>query len=147
MAQPVHHLSQYLAHYWCFQRRIAHRHTGQVVDVHGVASWREVCEPEAAPTLLYREAGVIRLEHYTGKAMQTHCYRLSSPAVADVYFSDGRFFYTLDLRDGHCDVEHPCGEDLYRGVFDAISDATYRQVWRVTGPDKNYTSETTFVRL
>jgi hypothetical protein len=147
MQRPVHDLRQYLAHHWRFQRRIVHHQTGQVADVHGAASWREVVEPEAASMLLYREDGVIRLEHYTGKATQTHRYRFPSPAVADIYFSDGRYFYTLDLRDSRCEIEHPCGEDMYRGACDAISDTTYRQVWRVTGPDKDYTSETTFVRL
>ena len=147
MRRPVHHLRHYLAHHWGFQRQIVHHHTGQVVYVNGAASWREVPESDAVPTLLYREAGVIQLEHYTGKATQTHRYRFPNHAVAEVYFHDGRFFYTLDLTTSHCEIRHPCGEDTYHGVFDAMSDTTYRQVWRVIGPCKNYTSDTTFSRL
>jgi hypothetical protein len=144
--RPVHHLRHYLAHHWRFQRQIVHHHTGQVAYIHGTASWQEISESDAVPALLYREAGVIQLANYTGNATQTYSYVFPNDAVAEVYFSDGHFFYTLDLTTSHCEIQHPCGEDMYHGVFDAISETTYRQIWRVTGPCKDYTSDTTFSR-
>lgn len=144
MPRPVRHLRQYLVHPWCFQRQIVHHQTGQVASVHGTVSWQDVSKPDAVPMLLGRESGVIQLATYTGRATQTYCYAFTSDAVSEVYFHDGRFFYTLDLTTSHCEIRHRCGEDTYDGVFDAISTTTYQQIWRVMGPRKDYTSHTTF---
>ncbi len=89
---------------------------------------------------------MIQLASYIGKAAQTYCYKFPRNTDAEIYFNDGRFFYTLDLTTGHCEIRHLCGEDTYDGVFDAISERTYQQIWRVSGPRKNYTSHTTFSR-
>jgi hypothetical protein len=146
MQRPVHHLHDYLKHHWHFKRQIVHHHTGQIATIDGTASWRDVSKADAVPTILYRECGVIQLATYTGKATQTYRYTFPSDAVAEVYFRDGHFFYTLDLTTGHCEVRHLCREDIYDGVFDAIADTTYQQLWRVTGPCKHYTSHTTYSR-
>jgi hypothetical protein len=128
------------------QRRIVHHQTGQVASITGTVSWQHVSEPDAVPMLLYRETGVMQLATYTGNATQTYYYEFPHDAVAEVSFSDRRFFYTLDLTTSHCDIRHVCGEDIYSGVFEAISETTYQQSWRVIGPRKDYTSETTFSR-
>jgi hypothetical protein len=143
---PIHDLRHYLQHPWCFQRQIVHHHSSQVATIQGTVSWQDVSKPDAALTLLYREFGVIQLATYTGKATQTYAYMFPSNAAAEVYFSDGRFFYTLDLTTDHCKIRHVCGEDIYDGVFDALSETTYQQIWRVIGPRKDYTSHTTFSR-
>lgn len=146
MKQLVSHLRHYLEHPWRFQRQIVHHHTGQVANIKGTVLWKKVSKPDAVPTLLYHETGVIELADYTGKATQTHYYQFPSEADAEIYFNDGRLFYTLNLTTSHCEIRHLCGEDVYDGVFDAVSETTYQQIWRVTGPHKNYTSHTTFSR-
>ncbi len=146
MKRPVNPLRHYLEHPWRFQRQIVHHDTGQVASINGTVSWQDVSKPHAVPMLLYSETGVIQLASYTGNATQTYRYAFPSDAIAGVYFSDRRFFYTLDLTTSHCEIQHLCGEDTYNGVFDAISETTYQQIWHVTGPRKNYTSHTTFSR-
>src|SRR5688572_26825156 len=146
MKRPIHPLRYYLEHPWRFQRQIVHHHTGQVANINGTVSWQNVSKPDAVPTLLYREMGVIQLATYTGKATQTYGYTFPSHTVAKVYFRDGRFFYTLDLTTSYCDIHYLCGEDTYHGVFDAVSETIYHQTWHVTGPRKDYTSHTTFFR-
>jgi len=144
---PIYNLYHYLAHYWYFQRRVIHQYTSQVAYIDGTASWQNTDESDTVQSLLYHETGVIRLENYTGTATQTYRYAFPSHTVAEVYFNDGHFFYTLDLTTSHCKIQHLCREDVYHGVFDAISETTYQQIWRVTGPRKDYTSRTTFSRL
>lgn len=146
MKRPIHPLRHYLEHPWRFQRQIVHHHTGQVANINGTVSWQDVSKPDAVPMLLYREMGVIQLATYTGKATQTYRYTFPSQTVAEVYFRDGRFFYTLDLTTSYCDIRYLCGEDTYHGVFDAVSETIYHQIWRVIGPRKAYTSHTTFSR-
>ncbi len=140
----VTHLRHYLDHPWHFKRHIVHHHSNQVADIDGTVSWREASGRHANHTRLYCESGVIRLANYTGKATQTYRYDFLCNEVAEVYFSDGRFFYTLDLTSSCCDIQHPCGEDIYEGRFEAISETEYQQTWRVTGPHKDYTSRTIF---
>jgi hypothetical protein len=144
---PINDLRQYLTHHWHLQRHVIHHDTHQIAYISGAASWQATDEEDAICSLLYRETGIIQLSNYTGTATQTYCYMFPSSTVAEVYFSDGRFFYTLDLTTSHCEIQHPCGEDMYHGVFDAVSDTTYQQIWRVAGPCKDYTSYTTLTRL
>ncbi len=89
--------------------------------------------------LLYRENGILQLANYTGKATQTYRYDFPSDMIAEVYFNDGRFFFTLDLTSSHCDIRHLCGSDTYDGKFDAISENEHHQEWRVIGPRKETT--------
>ena len=131
---------------WDFHRQVYHHDTGQVADIHGHVTWQDISTPGAVPTLRYCETGVLQLDAYTCRATQTHIYTFPSQTVAEIYFRDGRFFYTLDLTTGHCTTHHPCGDDLYEGAFEAVSETLYQHIWRVTGPDKNYTSHTTFSR-
>jgi len=144
--RSVNQLRHYLAHPWRFQRRIVHHDTGQVASIIGTVSWQNVSEPDAVPMLLYRECGVMQLANYMGNATQTYYYKFPHDTVAEVSFSDGRFFFTLDLTTSYCDIRHVCGEDTYNGVYDAISATTYQQIWRVIGPRKDYTSHTTCSR-
>lgn len=146
MKRPINQLRHYLEHPWRFQRQIVHHHTGQVANINGTVSWHDVSTSDTVPTLLYREIGIIQLATYTGKATQTYRYEFPSDRAAKICFDDGRLFYMLDLSTNHCEIRHLCGEDTYDGVFDAISETTYQQIWRVIGPYKAYTSYTTFFR-
>lgn len=142
----VKQLRDYLCDTWRLQRRITHHQTNQVVTIEGIATWQAAPGAEEKYTYLYGEKCVMQLENYTAKATQTYGYHFPSESIAAVYFSDGRFFYTLDLATSHCDIQHLCGEDIYDGMVDAISKREYRQIWRVSGPRKHYTSHTIFSR-
>jgi hypothetical protein len=142
----VNHLRHYLEHSWSFHRHIIHHHTGQVANVNGTVLWNLASNLNPVSTLQYCETGLIHIGTYTGYAKQTYYYTFISDRLAEVYFSDNRFFYTLDLTTSHCDIQHPCGQDTYNGTVEAISQSRYRQIWRVTGPYKDYTSDTIFFR-
>jgi hypothetical protein len=53
-----------------------------------------------------------------------------------VRFADGRPFHRLDLRDGHAVLEHPCGDDRYRGELVVRGPDAFAVDWTVTGPGK-----------
>ena len=142
----IQQLRHYLSDTWHLQRRITHHWTNQVVTIEGVVTWQTAPRTEENYTDLYREHCVMRLENYTAKATQTYGYHFPSDSIAAVYFSDGRFFYTLDLTTSHCDIQHLCGDDTYDGIVDAISENQYQQIWQVRGPRKHYTSHTIFSR-
>ncbi|ADB50931.1 DUF6314 family protein [Conexibacter woesei] len=63
-----------------------------------------------------------------------------------VRFDDGRPFHPLDLREGRCLVDHPCGADAYAGALRAFETPAgpagpagpeLEVDWRVTGPAKD----------
>ena len=142
----VKQLRDYLSDTWRLQRRITHHQTNQVVIIEGIATWQMLSGVGKIYTHLYHEDCVMQLETYTAKATQTYGYHFPNDSMADVYFSDGRFFYTLDLTTSHCDIQHLCGDVTYNGVVDVISEREYRQIWQVRGPRKHYTSHTIFSR-
>jgi hypothetical protein len=53
-----------------------------------------------------------------------------------VRFADGRPFHRLDLRDGRAALEHPCGDDRYRGELVVRGPDAFAVDWTVTGPGK-----------
>jgi len=57
-----------------------------------------------------------------------------------VLFEDGREFHPW--RPGTA-VVHPCGADTYEGTVTAVDAHTWRVVWAVRGPGKDYVSTTT----
>ena len=53
-----------------------------------------------------------------------------------VRFADGRPFHRLDLREGRAALEHPCGDDRYRGELTVRGPDAFVVAWTVTGPGK-----------
>ena len=64
---------------------------------------------------------------------------------ATIRFPDARVFVEgVDVSRGPCAVAHSCAPDSYAGVFAVDDDGALRVTWRVTGPRKDYVSETRF---
>ena len=143
---PINHLQHYLDDSWKFRRQITHHQTQQLAHVEGTTSWQLLPAPPAQPRHLYLERGVLQIGDYTGAMTQTYQYVFRTLTSADIYFKDGRFFYTLDLTTGQCEFHHLCGEDTYQGQVEVMSKTEYRQTWHVSGPRKDYTSQTIFFR-
>ena len=70
--------------------------------------------------------------------------------AGELYFADGRFFCAMDLKrvaeSWRADLVHECGEDFYEGEIEISSENSWRLVWRVKGPRKDYTLATSFER-
>lgn len=60
----------------------------------------------------------------------------------EVLFEDGRPFHVFDPGRTSSEVRHDCGADLYRGRYDFAGWPEWRLIWRVTGPRKDWISET-----
>jgi Family of unknown function (DUF6314) len=86
--------------------------------------------------LLWREQGRLRLGAYDGPAART-LRIVPDGAGWLVRFADGRPFHPLDLRDGACEVAHPCGEDRYDGIYRLVGPDELDVRWRVRGPEKD----------
>jgi Family of unknown function (DUF6314) len=85
--------------------------------------------------LSWVESGRMTIGRYDGPA------RRALRLVPDgdgwlVRFADGRPFHRLDVRDGRCALEHPCGEDRYRGEFAMCGPDAFAIDWTVSGPGK-----------
>lgn len=97
--------------------------------------------------LSYRESGHLAFADYRGPAERVYRFRFPGPGRAQVFFADGRFFHALDLSGGADNVEHRCGDDLYRGRY-ALEDAQrWTLRWRVTGPRKDLLLATRYLRF
>lgn len=82
---------------------------------------------------------------------RTMLWRFDEADGPTLLFPDGRLFVAMQFRQdgGHARAlfSHKCGEDLYEGAA-AIGDAnSWRLVWSVSGPRKDYTLDTFYVRI
>jgi len=148
----IHHLRRFLYGRWSLERRISDRRGRQSGRLSGFAVFSQ---PETVPessrvavdALVWTERGLMQLGDFSSDVART--YRCVFPATdrGKVLFSDGRYFHDLDLTAGTWRVTHPCGEDLYTGVYHAVSSDRLRVRWWVSGPRKDYTLDTVYHRI
>lgn len=132
MRRQVHDLSAFLQGPWRLHRRIC----DQRAQVKGRFSGDAVFSATASG-LDYQETGQLRLGSYVGFATRQYQYlKTDRAAQLNVHFSDGRFFYQLDLSQGLQDVVHLCGNDRYLGQFKVLSHDLLITRWNVAGPKK-----------
>jgi hypothetical protein len=85
----------------------------------------------------WEEDGELCLGEYRGPARRTLLIEpAGAPGTWLVRFDDERPFHELDLRGARWEAEHLCGPDVYRGVFEVLSDSRLAVTWRVTGPGR-----------
>jgi Family of unknown function (DUF6314) len=137
----------FLAGDWTLIRRICDHRSGQIGTFTGTASFRPPAEPETRGILEYCESGELRLGRHRGPASRSLLVRDSGDGTADITFADGREFYRLDLRYGSCVAAHPCRADQYDVTVRRLSANSYTEIWRVTGPAKDYELHTTYSRV
>jgi Family of unknown function (DUF6314) len=86
----------------------------------------------------YTEQGELRFGPHTGPAQRVLGFQARPDGTIQVRFADGRPFYVLDLRPGHCQAEHPCHADRYRLTHVVYNTDLIEERWQVSGPDKDY---------
>ncbi len=149
VADPVNvdDLFQFLEGTWQFERKIHDSKLNQEGDCIGVA-WFAADEPHNGhDTLSYSEEGGDKIGDI--ETVIEREYRLAFPAssMAEVRFTDGRFFHVLDLTKGIVRVDHQCGDDTYHGVFRVLAPDVWLSVWRVMGAEKSQVITTRYLRV
>jgi len=81
---------------------------------------------------------------------QSTTWRFEDPAGPDLYFQDGRFFCSARFEKigdaWRAPLMHRCGDDKYDGDVIVASENSWRLIWRVKGPRKDYTLDTRYDR-
>jgi hypothetical protein len=137
----------FLAGDWNVLRWISDHRTGTDGEFRGTASFR----PRSASSvdlgeLEYTEQGELAFGSHLGPASRTLTYCGRADGAADVSFTDGRPFFRLDLRTGHCEAEHPCNADQYLVTVTRQGRDRFTERWQVAGPEKNYEMTATYTR-
>ena len=86
----------------------------------------------------FEETGETLIAGQTSQSSRTYNL-LFSEERAIVQLPDGREFIRFDGRPVQ-HVHHLCGDDTYEGRFFFLSPNAWGEVWRVTGPHKDYKS-------
>lgn len=134
-------LTLFLEGDWILKKRVRSREPWQTGFAQGRATFSR-----APDGLLYHETVQLHYGDYQGRASRSYRYCPRAPGIADVFFTDRRFFHTLNLRSGRWHAEHLCGPDVYRGDFRVIDEARWLVRWRATGPRKNVSILTVYER-
>lgn len=104
-------------------------------------------QPELDGRVLdFTEHGELRFGGHRGPASRALVYHGRSDGGADVRFANGREFYRIDLSYGGSQAAHPCHSDRYVVTVTRLSPDTFSEVWRVTGPAKDYDMTTVYTR-
>jgi hypothetical protein len=112
---------------WRLRRRLVDRH----LRLSGLVVGELLLFPDGAE-VGWREEGVLRWNGALTPVLRVLRLRQSDDGWA-VHFADGRPFHPWCPGVA---VEHPCRNDLYRGLIDATPHRL-RTLWDVTGPDKD----------
>lgn len=134
----------YLAGDWDVLREIADHRAGRSGQFRGTAAFRPA--PGSPGVLELTEDGELRFGAHRGPASRRLRYAARPDGAADVRFADGRAFFRLDLGPGSCQAVHPCGEDRYAVTVTRLSADCFTEIWRVTGPGKDYDMTTVYTR-
>jgi hypothetical protein len=133
---------------WAVRRSITDHHGEAQGLFEGTATWTETpCFSDRVPCWAsYREAGDLQIgAHRVHATRRLVGARLESAMM--LYFADGRPYLDLDLRNGHWQAKHPCGDDTYDIVTLVHSYLTMEERWRVRGPAQDYSAVTFFTRF
>jgi Family of unknown function (DUF6314) len=123
--------------------RVLHDHRSGLA---GRFTGRALVVPGRRGGLSYGESGELSFGGHTGPAQRRLRLVPAADGAAEVRFADGRFFYLLDLRAGHWQAEHGCGEDRYLLAHRVLGEDRLEEEWRVRGPAKDYLAITQFRR-
>lgn len=128
----------YLAGTWDVVREIADHRNGQAGEFRGQARFQPEVPGPGGPVLVFTEEGELRFGAHRGPAGRSLRYGGRADGAADVCFADGRAFYRLDLRTGCCRAVHLCRADRYAVTVTWLDADSFTEIWRVTGPAKDY---------
>ena len=137
----VNDLKGFLQGVWWLSRKLDDRRAGQQGQLTGSA----VFSP-SGDDLHYSEKGRLLIGDHDGAAHQTYRYAFPEAGRAAVHFGDGRLFHELDLSGGRWSCTHLCDPDRYEGSFTVLGPDSWRVVWRVEGPRKDLTLDSTYRR-
>lgn len=140
----------YFAGPWRMARRIDDRLGARQGEASGEAVF--AADPGGADaSMICSEALIINYGDRTWHGHQKTVWRFDRPGGPRLFFSDGRFFGELNFAahapGWRAEFEHGCGDDIYRGAASVASRNSWRLVWNVTGPRKDYTLDTEYRRI
>lgn len=126
----------FLRGHWQIERELVDHRTGTRGQFTGSAAIVPTSEGDGLAS--YAERGELHFGSHVGPAQRILSLQARPDGTVAVRFADGRPFYVLDLRTGHCQAEHPCRADHYRLTHVVHSADLIEERWQVSGPDKDY---------
>ena len=150
-------LFSFLSGPWHFSRSVRHA-AGDVFTVTGTCSWAPLSAVAPFSDLQYEERGrMLRGEAFVADVRQAATWHLRGQLRAEVFFPDGRPFHDVELATlavgAACRCAHDCPPDVYAGELALAAPLpgeggplALELAWRVTGPQKDYTSRTRWWR-
>jgi Family of unknown function (DUF6314) len=130
----------FLRGHWQIERELVDHRTGTRGRFTGSAAIIPAGDGDDLAS--YTEQGELRFGPHTGPAQRILGFQARPDGTIQVRFADGRPFYVLDLRPGHCQAEHPCHADRYRLTHVVHNADLIEERWQVSGPDKDYHATT-----
>ncbi|MEM6375340.1 MAG: DUF6314 family protein [Pseudomonadota bacterium] len=117
---------------WYLERAILHAN-GQRATLTGRAVFTRHSD-----ALFYHETGTLCVKGQAPcRAERRYRWVPIEAGSIDVFFEDGREFHRIDQDAPR--ARHDCGSDTYHVEYDFDDWPIWRAVWRVTGPQKDYT--------
>lgn len=96
--------------------------------------------------MTYREQGQLVAGKGPGfAATRRYEWRTEGTDIA-VCFDDGRPFHRFDPMSVTASASHDCAPDIYQVRYDFFAWPVWSTRWRVSGPRKDYTMDTTYRR-
>lgn len=125
---------------WQAERTITDQHRGQVIRFEGTVDFHP-----GQGGLIWDEDGALMLPGQEPiRATRRYLWRDAGDEIA-VFFEDGRPFHMITTVAKPA-AHHDCPPDTYDVSYDFTLWPVWTARWRVTGPRKDYVSDTTYRR-
>jgi len=125
---------------WNINRVIDDRHADQQAFFTGHASFEE-----ADLLLMYGEDGELSIGSTKMRASRRYIWLLEGENIK-VSYENGLPFHEFKVSDGKAKAKHLCGDDIYYAEYSFYLQDSWRVIWTVNGPRKDYTSTTVYSR-
>jgi len=125
---------------WYINREIDDRYSEQKGKFVGTAAFTR-----QNTGLLYNESGDLTFGETSLRASRAYQWSFDGLSV-QVTYEDGSPFHDFTLDGSTAQAKHLCGQDIYYAKYDFYLPSRWTAVWTVSGPRKDYTSTSTYIR-
>jgi len=125
---------------WELTRNIKDKLNDKIFNLIGISIFTE-----NNASYVCNETGIIKSDNFQSKAHQTYSWLLK-PKGWEISFLNGNFFHDLELVMCDQQVYHKCNNDIYRGFFKLNLPTDFSVTWNVSGPRKDYQSQSYYIR-
>jgi hypothetical protein len=117
----------------------------------GIATFKTIDDD----SYIYREDGIFQTKEFKEKVYKEYIYILNHESILTYFYENNEkknLFLKLNFEKNNKDIFianycHLCNKDKYNSFYEIYDENKFKITYKVDGPEKNYISQTFYMRL